>query len=89
MKIRPLNDQVLVLPDPQQTETASGIVLVTKTPEKSLMGTVMAVSDKVEIVKVGDRVLYGKYAGTDVELPGKKNHLVVDQKDLLGVIEDE
>ncbi len=70
--------------------TAAGIIIPDSAKEKPLKGTVIAVGtgtkDEEMIVKEGDEVLYGKYAGTEVELEGNR-YLIMRQSDVLGIIE--
>ncbi|HLC75722.1 MAG TPA: co-chaperone GroES [Candidatus Peribacterales bacterium] len=82
LTIEPLGDHVAVLPDSAEQITASGIVIPdTAKGEKSTMGTVIAVGkggvgkdsiDPSKILKVGDRVIFGKYSGEDIELKDEK-----------------
>jgi chaperonin GroES len=95
-KIKPLHDKVLVERLESQEKTAGGIVLPDTAKEKPTEGRVLAVgagkrNDKGEriapAVKVGDRVLFGSFAGTTVREAGKEL-LILDEHDLLGVIDD-
>lgn len=94
MKIKPLFDRVVLLPKENETETKGGIILPTAAQEKSQMANVVAVSEGGEIdgkkvtmqVKVGDKVLYAKYSGTEITVDDKK-YVVVRQSDILAVIE--
>lgn len=89
MDIRPLADRVLIEPAEAETKTASGIIIPDTAKEKPLKGRVLAVGggtkDEEMVLKAGDTVLYGKYAGTEVELDGKK-FLIMRQNDVLAVI---
>ncbi len=89
MKIRPLADRVLVVPAPAEQKTATGIIIPDSAKEKPLQGTVKAVGkgtkDEEMVLKEGDTVLYGKYAGTEIELDGEK-YLIMRQSDVLAVI---
>ena len=74
MKIKPLSDRVLIQPNPAEEKTAAGLIIPDTAKEKPLAGKVVAVGPgtsevKME-VKVGDQVLYGKYAGTEVTIGG-------------------
>ena len=74
MKIKPLSDRVLIQPNPAEEKTAAGLIIPDTAKEKPLAGKVVAVGPgtsevKME-VKVGDQVLYGKYAGTEVTVEG-------------------
>ena len=89
VNFKPLADRVLVEPVQAETKTASGIIIPDTAKEKPQEGTVIAVGngkiDEPMTVKVGDKVLYGKYAGTELKLDGK-DFLIVKESDLLGVI---
>ena len=87
--IKPLADRVVVEPKEAETKTASGLYIPDTAKEKPQQGTVIAVgpgAKDVEMeVKVGDVVLYGKYAGTEVSFEDKK-YLIMKQSDILAVI---
>ena len=89
MNIKPLADRVLILPAPAE-EKIGGIIIPDTAKEKPLRGTVKAVGsgtkDEEMILKEGDTVLYGKYAGTELELDGEK-YLIMRQSDVLAVID--
>ncbi len=89
LNIKPLADRVLVEPAPAETKTASGLIIPDNAKEKPQKGTVVAVgSGKVDeplTVKVGDTVLYGKYAGTDLKLDGT-DYLIMREADILAII---
>ena len=89
VNFKPLADRVLVEPVQAETKTASGIIIPDTAKEKPQEGTVVAVGngkpDERMTVKVGDRVLYGKYAGSELKLDGK-DYLIVRESDLLGII---
>ena len=89
MNIKPLADRVLVVPAPAEERTIGGIIIPDTAKEKPLKGEVVAVGngtkDEEMIVKVGDTVLYGKYAGTELELDGTK-HLIMRQSDILAIV---
>ena len=95
MKIRPLHDRVIVKRVEEERKTASGIVIPDSATEKPDQGEVLAVgpgkkNDKGEVqpvgVKVGDRVLFGKYSGQAVKVDGDEL-LVMREEDIMGVIE--
>lgn len=94
MKLTPLGDKVVLKPIEAEETTASGIVLPGQNKEKPQQGEVIAVGPggvvdgkEVEMqVKVGDKVIYAKYVGTEVELE-KQNYVVVKQNDILAIIE--
>ncbi len=89
MNIKPLADRVLVLPA-QAEEKVGGIIIPDTAKEKPQRGKVVAVGngtkDEEMILKVGDEVLYGKYAGTELENEGEK-YLMMRQSDVLAVVE--
>lgn len=94
MKIRPLADRILVKRIAEETKTAGGILIPDNAKEKPMEGAVVAVgSGKVLTdgklrsleVKVGDRVLFSKYSGTEVKLAGEE-HLILREDDILGVL---
>ena len=89
MNIKPLADRVLILPAPAEEKTIGGIIIPDTAKEKPLKGEVIAVGngtkDEEMVVKVGDTVLYGKYAGTELELEGGK-YLIMRQSDILAII---
>ncbi|WP_298302415.1 co-chaperone GroES [Flavobacterium sp.] len=89
LNIKPLSDRVLVEPIATETITASGIHIPDTVKEKPQKGTVVAVGngkkDEPMTVKVGDTVLYGKYAGTDLKLDGK-DYLIMREDDILAII---
>lgn len=89
MNIKPLADRVLILPAPAE-EKVGGIIIPDTAKEKPLRGKVVAAGngskDEEMILKEGDTVLYGKYAGTELEYEGTK-YLMMRQSDVLAVIE--
>ena len=89
MNIRPLADRVLIQPAAAEEKTVSGIIIPDSAKEKPLKGEVIAIGngtkDEEMVVKVGDTVLYGKYAGTELELEGGK-YLIMRQSDILAII---
>ena len=89
MNIQPLADRVLITPAPAEEKTVGGIIIPDTTKEKPLQGTVVAVGegkkDEPMILKAGDTVLYGKYAGTEIEYDGEK-YLVMRQSDVVAII---
>ena len=89
MNIKPLADRVLVKPAPAEEKTIGGIIIPDTAKEKPLQGTVLAVGngtkDEEMVLKANDTVLYGKYAGTEIEFEGKK-YLIMRQSDILAVL---
>lgn len=90
MNIKPLADRVLIEPTAAEEKTLSGIIIPDTAKEKPLRGKVLAAGqgtkDDPMILKAGDEVLYGKYAGTEIELEGTK-FLIMRQSDVLAVID--
>ena len=90
MNIKPLADRVVIEPAVAETTTASGIIIPDTAKEKPQRGKVVAVGTGTKenpmTVKVGDTVLYGKYAGTELKLEGK-DYLIMRENDLLGILE--
>ena len=89
MNIKPLADRVLIEPREAETKTAGGLYIPDNAKEKPQEGVVLAVGpgkkDEPMEVKVGDKVLYGKYAGTEVNV-GDKTYMIMRQSDILAVI---
>ena len=89
MNIQPLSDRVLIEPTAAEEVTASGIIIPDSAKEKPLRGKVLAVGtgtkDEEMVLKAGDSVLFGKYAGSEIELEGKK-YLIMRQSDVLAKI---
>jgi chaperonin GroES len=95
MKIRPLQDRVIVKRLEEEEKTKGGIIIPDTAKEKPQEGKVIAVgkgkmTDEGKLipldVKAGDRILFGKYAGTEVKIEGDE-HLIMREEDILGVIE--
>lgn len=90
MNIKPLADRVLVKPATAEEKTISGIIIPDTAKEKPLKGDVIAAGkgtkDEEMVVKEGDKVLYGKYAGTEIEIDGTQ-YLIMRQSDILAIIE--
>ena len=91
MNIKPLADRVLIKPTPAEERTLSGIIIPDTAKEKPLRGTVIAVGngtkDEEMVLKVDDVVMFGKYAGTEIELDGEKL-MIMRQSDILAIIND-
>ena len=89
MNIKPLQDRVLILPAKAEEKTIGGIIIPDTAKEKPLKGEVVAVGngtkDEEMLLSVGDQVLYGKYAGTELELDGEK-YLIMRQSDVLAIL---
>lgn len=94
MKIRPLSDRILVKRVAEETKTSGGILIPDNAKEKPVEATVIAVGNGKVLadgkaraidIKVGDRVLFSKYSGTEVKVDGE-DHLILREDDILGVI---
>ena len=89
MNIKPLSDRVLIAPAAAEEKTIGGIIIPDTAKEKPLKGQVVAVGngtkDEEMVLKVGDTVLYGKYAGTELEVEGEK-YLIMRQSDVVAVL---
>jgi chaperonin GroES len=89
VNIKPLADRVLIEPVAAEQTTASGIIIPDTAKEKPQKGQVIAVgngkADEPMTVKVGDTVLYGKYAGTEISYEGK-DYLIMRENDILAII---
>jgi len=95
MNIRPLHDRIIVERLEEETKTAGGLIIPDTAKEKPQEGKIVAVgkgksNEEGKVlpldVKVGDKVLFGKYAGTDIKIDGKE-YLMMREDDILGVIE--
>ena len=96
MKILPLHDRILIRRLASETKTSGGLFIPETAKEKPLQGEVIAAgkgkiledgSRRPLDVKAGDRVLFGKYAGTEISVDGEE-HLIMREEDLLGIIQD-
>ncbi|WP_313385150.1 co-chaperone GroES [Chishuiella sp.] len=89
LNIKPLADRVVIEPAPAETKTASGIIIPDSAKEKPQEGIVVAVGngkkDEPLTVAIGDKVLYGKYSGTELKLEGK-DYLIMREADILAII---
>lgn len=95
MKIRPLHDRLVIKRVDEEEKTASGIIIPDSAKEKPLRGQVVAAGNGKVLedgsvrpldVKVGDEVLFSKYAGTEIKIDGEE-HLMMREEDVLGVVE--
>ncbi|MDR1743754.1 MAG: co-chaperone GroES [Dysgonamonadaceae bacterium] len=90
MSIKPLADRVLIKPAAAEEKTVGGIIIPDSAKEKPLKGEVVAAGkgtkDEEMVVKTGDKVLYGKYAGTEIEVDGEQ-YLIMRQSDILAIVE--
>lgn len=89
INIKPLGDKVVIKPAQAEEKTASGIIIPDTAKEKPQQGVVVAVpvesKENPITVKVGDKVLYGKYAGTEVTVDGS-DYLIMSEKDILAIV---
>jgi chaperonin GroES len=89
LNIKPLADRVLIEPATAETKTSSGIIIPDSAKEKPQKGTVVAVGKGTKenpiTVKVGDQVLYGKYAGTELQHEGS-DYLIMKESDILAIV---
>jgi len=94
MKFKPLHDRLLIKPLAAETKTKSGIIIPDTAQEKPMQGEVIAVGGGKRLedgrlqpmgVKVGDKVIYGKWSGTEVKLDGV-DHVILKEEDLFGIV---
>ena len=89
VSVKPLQDRVLVEPAPAEEKTAGGIIIPDTAKEKPVRGKVIAVGagkkDEPITVKAGDTVLYGKYAGTEIQIDGKE-YLIMRESDIYAIV---
>jgi len=89
VNIKPLADRVLVEPAPAEEKTSSGIIIPDSAKEKPQRGEIIAIGDGKKdeplTVKVGDKVLYGKYAGTEITVDGK-DYLIMRESDIFAIV---
>ena len=89
VSVKPLQDRVLVEPAPAEEKTAGGIIIPDTAKEKPVRGKVVAVGagkkDEPVTVKAGDTVLYGKYAGTEIQIEGKE-YLIMRESDIFAIL---
>ena len=88
MKVKPLQDRILLKPELAESKTASGIIIPDTAQEKTQKAVVVAIGDDKEKIKVsvGDKVIYDKSAGTQIKIEGVE-HLIVKANDVIAVIE--
>jgi len=94
MKFRPLQDRILIKRIEEETKTAGGIIVPDTAKEKPQQGEVIAVGNGKRLddgkvqpvdVKVGDRILFGKYSGSDIKIDGVE-HLILREEEILGIV---
>ena len=95
MKFRPLHDRILVKRIAEEEKTKGGIIIPDSAKEKPVEGKVVAVGNGKKLedgkvqnldIKAGDRILFGKYSGTEIKIDGDE-HLILREEDVLGVVE--
>ena len=88
MKVRPLADRVMVKLEKNEAKTAGGIIIPDTAQEKTQQGVVVEVGDDKEVIKVqaGQKVMYDKYAGTQIKIDGVE-HLILKMADIIAVVE--
>jgi chaperonin GroES len=88
MKVKPLADRVMVKLDKNEAKTAGGIIIPDTAQEKTQQGIVVEVGDDTEVIKVkaGQKVMYDKYAGTQIKIDGVE-HLILKMADIIAVVE--
>lgn len=90
MKIKPLDDRILLEPLPAEEKTSSGLIIPDTAKEKPRVGLVISIGtdeDLKEKIKEGDKVLFAKYGGDEIEMNGKE-YRILQRSDILAVIED-
>src|ERR1035437_9473487 len=89
LNVKPLADRVLVEPAAAEEKTAGGIIIPDTAKEKPMKGTIVAIGngkkDEPMTVKVGDKVLYGKYAGTELSIDGN-DYLIMKESDIYAIV---
>ena len=86
MNVKPLGTRILIKPQEAEQKTASGLIIPNSAQEKPKQGAVVAISSSDEIeVKIGDNVIFGKFAGTEIIVDGSE-YLIMEQADVLAVI---
>ena len=88
MKVKPLADRVMVKLEKNEAKTAGGIIIPDTAQEKTQQGVVVEVGDDKDVIKVkaGQRVMYDKYAGTQIKINGEE-HLILKMADIIAVVE--
>jgi len=88
VKVKPLADRVMVKLEKSETKSAGGIIIPDTAQEKTQIGVVVEVGDDKDVIKVkaGQKVMYDKYAGTQVKISGEE-HLILKMSDILAVIQ--
>ena len=88
MKVKPLADRVIVKLEKSETKSAGGIIIPDTAQEKTQIGVITEIGDDKDVIKVGkgQKVMYDKYAGTQVKISGE-DHLILKMSDILAIIE--
>jgi len=88
MKVKPLADRVMVKLEKNEAKTAGGIIIPDTAQEKTQQGVVVAIGDDTDVIKVktGQKVMYDKYAGTQIKI-GNEEHLILKMSDIIAVVE--
>ena len=88
MKVKPLADRVIVKLEKSETKSAGGIIIPDTAQEKTQIGKIVEIGDDKDVIKVkaGQKVMYDKYAGTQVKIGGEE-HLILKMADILAIIE--
>ena len=87
MKLQPIGDRILLKVEAAETKTAGGLIIPDTAQEKTQVGKVIAVGDDKDAIKVkkGDKVMFDKYAGTNVKIDGE-DHLIVKMQDIIATV---
>ena len=85
MNFRPLGERVLVERVEEVSTTASGIIIPDSAKDKPSQGTVIAIGNDVEEIKVGDTIVFGKYSGNEITLDNKE-YIIMEESDALGIL---
>jgi len=85
MNFKPLNKNILIKRVEEETKTSSGIIIPDNAKEKPSIGDVKAVSDEIKDVKVGDKVMFSKFGGTELSL-GNEEYLVLEHDNIFGIV---
>jgi chaperonin GroES len=88
MKVKPLADRVMVKLEKNEAKTAGGIIIPDTAQEKTQQGVVVDIGDDKDVIKVkaGQKVMYDKYAGTQIKIDGEE-HLIVKMADIIAIVE--
>jgi len=89
MKVKPLDDRLLIKPLEPESKTSGGIIIPDTAKEKPIMGEVVAVGtdeDLQNLIKVGDKVIFAKYGGEEITIDGKE-YRIIQRSDVLAIVE--